>query len=268
MNIGNRQFEKGHTYVMGILNVTPDSFSDGGKWNDIDNALYHTEQMIKEGAAVIDIGGESSRPGYTMITDSEEIQRVVPVIEAVHSRFDIPISVDTYKSAVAKAAIQSGANLVNDIWGLRYDHCMAEVVAASGCACCLMHNKTMPDYENFVEDMIRETLECIQNARNVGIAQDKIIIDPGVGFGKTNEMNLSVLKHLEEFCSLGYPVLLGCSRKSVIGNTLHLPVDERLEGTLVTTVAAVMSGCRFVRVHDVQANVRTIQMTEAIWGAE
>lgn len=268
MKIGNREFDTNKTYIMGILNVTPDSFSDGGKWNSVDKALAQTEKMIDEGAAIIDIGGESTRPGYTKISDDEEIERVVPVISAIRERFDIPISVDTYKSGVAQAAVNSGADLVNDIWGLKYDENMAAVIAQNHIPCCLMHNKEKPEYQNFMKDMISETLECVDIALKAGIAKDKIIIDPGVGFGKTYEQNLSVLKNLNQFCSTEYPVLLGCSRKSVIGNTLNIPVSERLEGTLVTTVLAVMNRCMFVRVHDVKENVRTVKMTEAILRSE
>ena len=224
MRIGSRDFATtGHTYIMGILNVTPDSFSDGGKFNQIDAALKHAEEMIRDGADVIDIGGESTRPwGYTKISDEEETGRVVPVIEAVKKEFGIPISVDTYKSGVAEAAAQAGADLINDIWGLKYDPHMAEVIAKSGLACCLMHNRDNTEY------------------------------------------NLEVIRRLKEFNELKYPVLLGTSRKSVIGLTLDLPAAERVEGTIVTTVMAVEAGCMFVRVHDVKENHRAIQMAEAI----
>lgn len=265
MKIGKFDFDvKNKTYVMGILNATPDSFSDGGKWNSLDSALFHAEQMITEGADIIDVGGESTRPGHTQISDEEEIERVAPVISAIHSRFDIPISVDTYKSKVALAGVEAGADLVNDIWGFKYDKSMADVVAQHKVACCLMHNKNVAEYNSFVDDMIQETLECAKIALDAGIDKDKIILDPGVGFGKNYEMNLAVLKHLDRFCRIDYPVLLGCSRKSVIGNALDLPVDQRLEGTLATTVMAVMSGCAFVRVHDVKENVRAVKMAEAV----
>ena len=262
MKIGNTQFDtENKTYVMGILNITPNSFSDGGNWNSLDKALFRTEQMIKEGADIIDVGGESTRPGYTMISESEEIERIVPVIAGIKERFDIPVSADTYKSAVAKKALETGADLINDIWGLKYDKNMAKVISRSGAVCCLMHNREKPEYRDFVKDMINETMEI---ALNSGIKRDKIILDPGVGFGKTYEQNLMCVKHLHQLCEKGYPVLLGCSRKSLIGNTLDLPVEERLEGTLVTTVMAVLSGCAFVRVHDIKENVRAIKMAEAI----
>ena len=265
MRIGNRDFQTiGHTYVMGILNVTPDSFSDGGRWNHMDDALFHAQRMIEEGADILDIGGESTRPGYTRISDEEEISRVAPVIEALKKRFDIPISVDTYKSEVAKAAILAGTDLINDIWGLKYDARMAEVIAKSGLACCLMHNRDNTEYRNFMEDMKQDLRETIALAKAAGIADDKIILDPGVGFAKSYENNLEVIRRLKEFNELKYPVLLGTSRKSVIGLTLDLPAAERVEGTIVTTVMAVEAGCMFVRVHDVKENHRAIQMAEAI----
>lgn len=265
MRIGSRDFATtGHTYIMGILNVTPDSFSDGGKFNQIDAALKHAEEMIRDGADVIDIGGESTRPGYTKISDEEETDRVVPVIEAVKKEFEIPISVDTYKSRVAEAAAQAGANLINDIWGLKYDPHMAEVIAKSGLACCLMHNRDNTEYRNFMEDVKQDLRETIVLAKAAKIADDKIILDPGVGFAKSYENNLEVIRRLKEFNELKYPVLLGTSRKSVIGLTLDLPAAERVEGTIVTTVMAVEAGCMFVRVHDVKENRRAIQMAEAI----
>src|SRR5699024_6327569 len=269
MKIGNREFDfSRHTYIMGILNVTPDSFSDGGKWNDMDRALRHVEEMIREGAVVIDVGGESTRPGHQKISDEEETQRVAPVIEALKKRFDVPVSVDTYKSSVAAVAIEAGVDLLNDIWGFRYDSKMAALAAASQVACCLMHNKDEAVYRDFMKDMMEETLECARIALQAGVAKDRILLDPGIGFGKTYEMNLEALRRLDEFCSLGYPVLLGTSRKSVIGLTLDLPADQRLEGTLVTTVLAVQTGCAFVRVHDIRENRRAIQMMEAIQGKQ
>ena len=267
MKIGNRFFDtQNHTYIMGILNITPDSFSDGGKWNHLDEALRHTEAMIADGADIIDIGGESTRPGHTPVSAEEEAQRVLPVIEAVRKRFDIPISVDTFKSSVAESAIQAGADLVNDIWGLKYDSEMGAVIAKYDVACCLMHNKSNTEYNNFLIDMLSETQECVNLARKAGIKDEKIILDPGVGFGKTFEMNLETMNHLELFKNLGFPVLLGTSRKSMIGLALDLPVDQRVEGTLATSVIGVIKGCSFVRVHDDKENRRVIQMTEAILG--
>lgn len=265
MKIGNREFTFGnHTYVMGILNVTPDSFSDGGKYEHIDAALKQAEKMIAEGADIIDIGGESTRPGYTLLSEEEEIVRVVPAIEAVKERFDIPVSVDTYKGKVAEAAIAAGADLVNDIWGLKYDDVLAGVIAKSNLPCCLMHNRKEADYTDFMQDVMADLSETIKIAQQAGIENDKIILDPGVGFGKTYENNLEIIHKLEQLHALGYPLLLGTSRKSVIGLTLDLPVEERVEGTLVTTVMAVMKQCAFVRVHDVKENKRAIIMSEAI----
>lgn len=266
MRIGNKEFlDTGHTYIMGILNVTPDSFSDGGKWNRMEEALKHVEDMIASGMDILDIGGESTRPGYTKLSDEEEISRVVPVIEAVKKRFDIPVSLDTYKSKVAEAGILAGADLINDIWGLKYDSKMAEVIAKHQVACCLMHNREKAEYGDYLKEVLQDLQESIALANKAGVKQNRIMIDPGVGFGKTYEQNLQITNHLEMLKSLGYPVLLGTSRKSMIGLTLDLPVTEREEGTLVTTVLAVEKGCSFVRVHDVEKNRRAIQMAEAIF---
>ena len=265
MIIGNKEFDtENKCYIMGILNVTPDSFSDGGKFNRLDDALRHTEEMIKDGADIIDIGGESTRPGHQVITDEEEIARVTPVIEAVKSRFDIPVSIDTYKGQVAEAALQAGADLVNDIWGFKHDRRVAELTAKYNAACCLMHNRREAVYNNFQIDMLSDLEECVYIARDAGVPDDKIILDPGVGFGKTYEMNLEIMNHLEILHWLSFPILLGTSRKSMIGLTLDLPATDRLEGTLATTVMGVMKGCAFVRVHDIKENRRVIQMTEAI----
>ena len=266
MRIGTHDFNvEENTYIMGILNVTPDSFSDGGKIKSVDAALKRAEQMQQEGAAILDIGGESTRPGYTPVSEEEEMERVLPVIEAIKQRLDIPVSVDTYKSVVAEAAIQAGADLINDIWGLKADVRMAEVIAKQGVACCLMHNRSNSVYEDFVEDMLTDLNETISLAKEAGIADDRIILDPGVGFAKTYGQNLEAIRSLGRIKELGYPVLLGTSRKSVIGLTLDLPSDERVEGTLVTTVAAVAQGCGFVRVHDIKENYRAIQMAQAIY---
>lgn len=265
MKIGSHEFDiSNETYVMGILNVTPDSFSDGGHFHELDKALFHAEEMISEGAAIIDIGGESTRPGYMFLSDEEEIERVIPVIEALKKRFDIPLSLDTYKSEVAKAGICAGVDLINDVWGLKYDKHMAQVIAASKVSCCLMHNRRELKYADYFEDFKKDMKETLDIAKKAGIEKDKIILDPGVGFAKTRENNLQIINHLEILTKMDYPVLLGTSRKSVIGQTLLLPVDERIEGTLVTTVFGVLKGCSFVRVHDVKENIRAIQMTKAL----
>lgn len=265
MKIGNREFAtKGKTYIMGILNVTPDSFSDGGKFNTLDKALNHAQQMIDEGADILDIGGESTRPGHSLISDEEEISRVVPVIERLKQEFDIPISLDTYKSKVAEAGIKAGADLINDVWGLKYDADLAKIIAKYDLPCCLMHNRHSKVYTHFLEDVNNELQETINLAHLAGIKDEKIILDPGIGFGKTPELNLIMLNHLDSLKSLGYPLLLGTSRKSTIGLVLDTPVNERVEGTLVTSVLAVIHDYMFVRVHDVKANYRAVKMMEAI----
>lgn len=263
MLINGKEY-KDHTYIMGILNVTPDSFSDGGKWNTLDSAVRHAVQMAEDGADIIDIGGESTRPGHEQITDSEEIERVVPIIERVKREVGLPISIDTYKSAVAEAALSAGAVLVNDIWGFKYDKKMAEVTKKHNAACCLMHNREKAEYDSFLDDVLSDLKECIEIALSAGISPDMIMTDPGVGFAKTLDQNLMITNKIELLNSLGYPVLLGTSRKSMIGLTLDLPVTERVEGTLATTVLAVTKGALFVRVHDVKENARIIKMTEAI----
>ena len=265
MRIGNKDFmTEGKTYVMGILNVTPDSFSDGGKWNDKDRALFHVEEMLKEGMDILDIGGESTRPGYTLLSEEEEISRVVPMIGEIKKEFDVPVSLDTYKSGVAAAGIAAGADLINDIWGLKYDEKMASLIAKSGLPCCLMHNRREAVYKDFLQDVAADLAETLHIAEKAGIDEDRIILDPGVGFAKSYEQNLQVINGMDSLKVLGCPLLLGTSRKSVIGLTLNLPASERVEGTLATSVLAVIKGCMFVRVHDVKENVRAISMTEAI----
>lgn len=269
MRIGNKEFDTGnHTYIMGILNSTPDSFSDGGKWNHYDDAMMHIDQMIKDGADIIDIGGESTRPGHTQISEGEEIQRTAPLIEAVKKNFDIPVSIDTYKAPVAEEALKAGADLVNDIWGFLYDDRMADLVKKYDVSCCLMHNRQNTIYQNFLDDMMDDLRKCIDAAKKAGIDDDRIMLDPGVGFGKTYEMNLFVMKNLDLFSKLGYPMLLGTSRKSMIGLALDLPVEEREEGTLVTTVMAAQSHYGFVRVHDVKSSKRAVKMYETIRAAQ
>lgn len=264
MKIGSKEFDKSKTYVMGILNVTPDSFSDGGKFNTLSNALKHTEQMIKDGAAIIDVGGESTRPGYTKISDEEEIERVAPIIEAIKANFDIPVSSDTYKSKVAQSAINAGADLINDIWGLKYDPDMARVIKDGNVCVCIMHNRDTAVYTSFIEDILTDLAESIAIAKKTGIDDSKIITDPGIGFAKSLGENLRLTNNLEKLHSLGYPILLGTSRKSMIGLTLDLPSDERVEGTIATSVIGCMKHAMFVRVHDVKENYRAIKMTEAI----
>lgn len=266
MIIANKDF-KDHTYIMGILNVTPDSFSDGGKFSDLDSALKRTEEMIRQGADVIDIGGESTRPGYTHISTDEEIQRVCPVIEKIKENFDLPVSIDTYHHDTAQAAIKSGADMINDIWGLRYDSGeMAATAAKYGVPVCLTHNKREPVYTDFLKDVPADLSESIDIAVKAGISRDKLMIDPGIGFAKSYEQNLILTGHLQVLDKLQIPVVLGTSRKSMIGLALDLPSDQRIEGTIVTTVIAVQRGCLFVRVHDILQNKRAITMTEKLMG--
>jgi len=265
MRIGIKDFKIGErTYIMGILNVTPDSFSDGGRFDNIGLAMERVKVMIDEGADIIDVGGESTRPGHMIISDEEEISRVVPVIKAIKERFDVPVSVDTYKGKVAEAALEAGADLINDIWGFKHDPYVAEVTAKYGAVCCLMHNRDNKEYKNLIEDMINDLQESVDIALKAGVKAEKIIIDPGVGFAKTVEDNLNVINNLEKFRIMGYPVLLGTSRKSTIGAVLNLPVDQRVEGTMATTAIGIAKGCDFVRVHDVLENKRVSVMADAI----
>ena len=269
MQIGQKNFPEGEkTYVMGILNVTPDSFSDGGKYNTLDQALRQAEKLIGEGADIIDVGGESTRPGHVQIGDEAEIYRVVPVIEALKKRFDTPISIDTYKGNVAEAALMAGADLLNDIWGFRYDERCADLAARYDVAVCLMHNRDNTEYTDFMKNVIEDLKISLSIAERYGVNKEKIMLDPGVGFGKTLEQNRLVMNHLEDIVAMGYPVLLGTSRKSMIGLTLDLPVDQREEGTIATSVIGAMKGCRYVRVHDVEKNVRALKMTDAILNEE
>lgn len=265
MKIGSRDFPSGErTYVMGILNVTPDSFSDGGRYSEPDHAVKQAEKMIAEGADIIDVGGESTRPGHTQIGEEEEIRRVVPVIRKLNENFDVPVSIDTYKSAVAEAALDAGADMLNDIWGFRYDERMAELAVKYDVPVCLMHNRKSAEYSDYLREVMEDLQISLSIAEKHGVKKEKIILDPGIGFGKTYEHNLQLMNRLEDVVALGYPVLLGASRKSMIGLTLDLPVTEREEGTIATSVLGALKGCEFVRVHDVEKNVRALKMTDAI----
>ncbi len=265
MKIGNREFnEQGETYVWGILNVTPDSFSDGGSYCQMGEALRRVEAMIDEGADIIDLGGESTRPGYTVLSEEEEIKRIIPVIREIKKRFDVPLSVDTYKSKVAEAALTEGADCINDIWGLKWDGTMAKVLSDWQVPCCLMHNRKEAKYTELVTDVIQDLQETLDLAEKAGILQSNIILDPGIGFAKNFEENLYMLKNMEALHKLGRPLLLGASRKSVIGLALDADIGEREEGTIATTVMAVMKGYQHVRVHNVKGNKRAIAMAQAI----
>lgn len=266
LNIANKVWEWGkRTYIMGILNVTPDSFSDGGRFFDIDAALKHATQMADEGAQIIDVGGEATRPGFAVpITSEEEIERVIPVIERLSKEVDLPISADTYKAKTAELAVKAGAHMINDVWGLKKDPEMADVAASCRVPVCIMHNKTNTEYDNLMEDIILELGQSIELAIRAGIKEENIIVDPGIGFGKTWEQNLIVMRNLEMLKKLGYPILLGASRKSFIGKTLGLEVHDRLEGTLAATSIGIMKGADIVRVHDVLPNARVAAMTDKI----
>jgi dihydropteroate synthase len=272
MMIGGKEFIFGkRTFIMGIVNVTPDSFSDGGQFAKAEDAIEHALKLEQEGADILDIGGESTRPGAQEVSIEKEIKRVVPVIRGIREKSNIPVSIDTRKAAVAKEAIAAGASMVNDISGLRFDPDMAEVVAECSVPICLMHMRGIPlnmqeniYYENLMQDILDFLCESIAIAKNAGILGHKIIVDPGIGFGKTIEQNLEILKQLREFKVLGCPVMAGTSRKSVIGKTLDLPVEQRLEGTAVTVAVAIANGADFVRVHDVWQMVRVAKMTDAI----
>jgi dihydropteroate synthase len=257
---------------MAVLNVTPDSFSDGGKHNSVDAALYRVAQMVEEGADLVDIGGESTRPGAAAVPEEQELQRVVPVVEAVRDRFDLAISVDSSKSVVARAAVAAGADFVNDISGLSFDQQMAATVAQSGAGLFLMHTRGRPDqmqHQTDYTDVMVEVITCLRNsmdkAISAGILPVKIAVDPGIGFGKSVEGNLELLQRLDELLVLGRPVLLGTSRKSFIGRVLQQPDPrERLYGTLATVALGVASGARIFRVHDVRAARETALMAWAV----
>jgi dihydropteroate synthase len=257
------------THIMGILNVTPDSFSDGGKFQNVDQAVRYAMKMVEDGADIIDVGGESTRPGSEPVPLDEELRRVIPVIERLVKLTNIPISVDTYKSEVAERALNSGAVIVNDISGLQFDKSMSKTVAQLKASIILMHIKgtprTMqiaPEYKNLIEDVCSYLETSIRIAKENKIEQ--IIVDPGIGFGKTLQHNLEILRRLNEFKRFGFPILIGPSRKSFIGKILDLPVDQRLEGTIAAVVVGVMNGANIVRVHDVREVKRAVQVIDAI----
>ena len=277
--IGPRLFEWGsRTYVMGIVNVTPDSFSGDGILGSVagragaavEAAVLQARQMVDESADILDVGGESTRPGHDPVTADEEMARVVPVIAAIHAALpDVPISVDTSKPAVAEAAIDAGATLINDVWGVSPDDAMARLAAARGVPIVLMHNRAEPKYQDFVAEFMEDMRAALGRALAAGVPPESVILDPGFGFGKTPEHNLIVMRHLAALHGLGQPVLLGTSRKSTIGRVLGgLPPEERLEGTLATTALGIAAGVDIVRVHDVRANVRAARVADAICRGE
>lgn len=253
------------TYIMGILNVTPDSFSDGGQFNSLENAVAHAKKMIAEGAKIIDIGGESTRPGYTPVSIQDEINRVVPIIKAIKEQVDVLISIDTFKSEVAEAAVEAGADIINDIWGAQYDPKIAAIAAKYEVPIILMHNRqeeyTGADLWSAIE---ADLMKSINIARQAGVPQELIWLDPGIGFGKTHEQNIETMRELPKLVDMGYPVLLATSRKRMIGNVLDLPVDERMEGTGASCCYGVDKGCHLVRVHDIQPIARMMKMMDAL----
>ena len=252
------------TYIMGILNVTPDSFSDGGKYNNIEGAVRKAVEMVQAGADIIDVGGESTRPGYEQVEDGEEINRVVPVVERLVRELSVPVSVDTSKAIVAEKALQVGAHIINDVWGLQKDVGLAAVVAKYNAGVIMMHNQNDKVYSEVMRDIITFLRKSIKLAEKAGIPRESMAVDPGIGFGKTLEQNLEVMNRLKELQSLNLPVLLGTSRKSLIGNVLNLPADERLEGTAATVTLGIAAGVDFIRVHDVKEMFRVAKMTDAV----
>jgi len=252
------------TLVMGILNFTPDSFSDGGKFNNLDIALEHAYQMVEEGADIIDVGGESTRPGSQEVDADEELARVIPVIEALSKKIRVPISIDTYKAEVGRRAMEAGAAIINDVWGFQKEPELAQVAAEYNCPVILMHNQKGIEYRNLISDILLFLRKSIEIAETAGVDSEKIIIDPGIGFGKDLKQNLEVMNRLEEFKSLGKAVLLGTSRKRMIGEILDLPVTDRVEGTAATVALGITKGVDIVRVHDVKEILRIVKMTDAM----
>ena len=260
-------FEYGKkTYIMGILNVTPDSFSDGGNYTNVEIAVKHAQEMIEEGADIIDIGGESTRPGHKFVSVEEEIKRITPVIKTLKKSINIPISIDTYKSQVAEEALKLGVDMVNDVWGLAYDENMADVIGKYDASVCIMHNQEGTDYDKDIIDSIKEFLQSsIDKALKAGVKKEKIVLDPGIGFGKTFEQNLEVLRRLNELKTLGYPILLGTSRKSVLGNIVGGEPRERTQATVATTVCGIRDGVEIVRVHDVKENLQAAKIADKLY---
>ena len=252
------------TYVMGIINLTPDSFSGDGLCGDVRAAVALAQQMAAEGADIIDVGAESTRPGGAPVSADDELRRLLPGLEAVCSAVDVPVSVDTYKAVVAERALQAGASVINDVWGLRSDERMARVAADAGVPVILMHNQDEASYGDLVPDIIADIARSTSIAQSAGVRADNIIIDPGIGFGKTADHNLELLRRLPELKTAGFPMLVGVSRKSTIGRILNLPEQERLEGTAAAVSMSIAGGADIVRVHDVKQMVRVARMTDAI----
>lgn len=267
MQIGPQHFDfsSDRAVIMGILNVTPDSFSDGGNYTDIDRALQHVETMCLEGADIIDIGAESTRPGHVQISTEEEIRRLIPILTRIRQAFPhVPLSVDCYRAATAKAALEAGADMINDIWGLTYDPDMAPVIAAAKATVCIMHNRPNRNYTDFLPDVLADLKHMLGLAEAAGIGRDRIVLDPGVGFAKDMQENLLIIQHLAELQRYGLPILLGTSRKGFLGKILNVEATNRDIGTAVTSVYGYLQGARIFRVHNVAANRQALDTLLAI----
>ena len=254
------------TIVMGILNATPDSFSDGGQFNQVELAVERAKEMVANGADIIDIGGESTRPGFATVPAKEELKRVLPIIKAISEQVHVPISIDTYKAEVAKQAIEAGAHIINDVWGAKADDHMGQVAADYNVPIVLMHNRRDRNYRVFMRDVLNDLYESVAIVKKAGVKDEKIILDPGIGFARDYQENLLTMQNLDTFVKLGYPVLLGTSRKSMIGQALDLPVHERMEGTGATICYGIQKGCHIIRVHDVKEMSRMARMMDALMG--
>lgn len=252
------------TYVMGIINVTPDSFSGDGLAGQLDAVVERAQAMVEAGADLIDVGGESTRPGHTPVPAEEELRRVIPAIQALAQTIPVPISIDTSKAIVAEAALKAGASIINDVRGLQADPDMAPLAARAGVPVIIMHDRKIESAERLIPDIVRELARRIEHALAAGIAWERIIIDPGFGFGKTPDLNLLLLRRLRELTVLGRPILVGTSRKSMIGHVLGTPPEDRLEGTAATVALAIANGADIVRVHDVPQMVRVVRMADAV----
>lgn len=254
------------TLIMGILNVTPDSFSDGGRYFDLNNAIEHAQQMVENGADIIDIGGESTRPGHTPLSVEEELERVIPAVKAISEHVRVPISVDTFKSEVARQSIEAGAHIINDIWGAKADPKMAATAAELNVPIILMHNRLNGHYQNFMRDALNDLYESIMLVKNAGVKDENIILDPGIGFAKDYSEDIEMMRNLDKLVATGYPVLLATSRKRMIGNATGLPVEQRVEGTGATVCYGIQKGCQMVRIHDVKEMARMAKMMDALVG--
>ncbi|MHC0039287.1 dihydropteroate synthase [Pseudoneobacillus sp. C159] len=267
IHCGSYQLDYGRkTLIMGILNATPDSFSDGGRYNNLEYAVERAEELVALGADILDIGGESTRPGHAAVSVEEELERVIPIIGAISKSVKVPISVDTYKAEVARQAILAGAHIINDVWGGKADEEMAKVAAENQVPVILMHNRNNRDYQVFFRDCLNDLFESITMMKAAGVKDENIILDPGIGFAKDLEQNLQMMRDLDKLVALGYPVLLGTSRKTMIGQVLDLPINERMEGTGATVCYGIQKGCQIVRVHDVKEMSRMVKMMDAMMG--